>query len=125
MTNTHPILIVDDDEDLRDVIALAVGAMGYPVETARDGVEAMHYLTKEGLRPALILLDMMMPRMDGEAVLTALHHDSSLANIPVVLLSGHTAAQQKAHELHAHGCLAKPIELDALTSTVERFAGHA
>jgi len=124
MSDTRPILIVDDDEDLRDVIALAVGAMGYAVETARDGVEAMDRLA-DGPRPALILLDMMMPRMDGEAVLNALHDDSSLANIPVVLLSGHTSARQKAHALHADGCLAKPIELDALANAIERFAGHA
>jgi CheY-like chemotaxis protein len=123
MTETHPILIVDDDEDLREVMALAVGSLGYEVETARDGAEAMQHLN-EGPRPALILLDMMMPEMDGEAVLSAVRHDDNFADIPVVLISGHIGASQKADELHANGCLTKPLELDTLARTVERFARH-
>jgi CheY-like chemotaxis protein len=112
-----PILVVDDDEDIREVLAMALGANGYSVETAADGIEAIELLSL-GLRPSLVLLDMMMPRMDGEAFLAAMRGRSDLGDIPVILLSGHDAARQKAAELHTTGCLVKPIELADLLGTV-------
>lgn len=123
-TATKPILVVEDDEDIRDVMAMALGANGYAVELAADGLDAIQRLSR-GLRPALILLDMMMPRMDGEAFLCALHERPEFAQIPVVLLSGHSAVRQKAAELHTSGYLVKPIQLDDLLSVVTRFVAHA
>jgi two-component system, chemotaxis family, chemotaxis protein CheY len=119
-----PILIVDDDDDIRDVLALALRVTGHAVETAADGLEAMERITG-GLRPSLILLDMMMPRMDGETFLSALRSDPRHADIRVVLLSGHTAVRDKAVSLGTDGCLTKPIELDDLMTTVDRFAEAA
>jgi len=120
MGGAPAILVVDDDEDIRDIVAMALRAMGYTVETAADGVEAIDLLAG-GLRPSLVLLDMMMPRMDGEAFVLALRRDPDVADVPVVLLSGHDAACQKAADLRASGCLVKPVELDDLVETVARI----
>ena len=112
------VLVVDDDDDIRDVLALALDVMGYQVETARDGADAIEHLST-GSPPIAILLDMMMPKMDGEAVLDRLRRSSRLSEIPVILLSGHNAARQKAEELHAAACLVKPIDLDQLIDAVK------
>lgn len=121
MEEARTILVVDDDDDIREVVAMALETMGHPVEMARDGLDAMERLSA-GLRPALILLDMMMPRMDGETFLTALRADPRLAHIPVVLLSAHNETRKKAAELRADGFLVKPIDVDTLLGTVGRFA---
>jgi CheY-like chemotaxis protein len=119
-----PILVVEDDQDIREVVALALDAMGYSAVLAADGLEAIDLLSS-GLRPSLILLDMMMPRMDGEAFLAAVRKNAETANIPIVLVSGHHAVRQRAAELHASGCLVKPIELDDLAAIVDRFVRGA
>jgi CheY-like chemotaxis protein len=124
MNDRSLVLIVDDDEDIREVLAMAVRALGYAVKTACDGVEVLQQL-EAGLRPSLILLDMMMPRMDGETVLARLRNDPRRRDIPIVLLSGHAAVREKAAELHAESYLVKPVGLDVLVRTLERFAGHA
>jgi CheY-like chemotaxis protein len=113
------LLVVDDDHDIREMAKLLLELSGYRVATAADGLEAWQRL-EAGEAPALILLDLMMPRMDGEHFLQTLRA-SSRASIPVVIISGHTAATIKARELEANGCLTKPIELDELLATVERF----
>ena len=124
MTAARPILVVDDDQDIRDVIEMALHSQGYAVETASDGVEAMERLS-HGLRPSLILLDLMMPRMNGGEMLDEVRNDAELAGIPVVLLSGDNTIVAKAEQLQSDGYLIKPIGLAALTHTVEHFAGPA
>lgn len=116
------ILVVDDDRDIRDIVAMVLSAEGYQVQTAIDGVAALELL-RAGARPSLILLDMMMPRLDGEAFLKAMRSDPNTAGIPVVILTGHPAARVKAAELGAAGYLVKPVELIDLVRTI-RQAGH-
>ncbi len=111
------ILIVDDDADIRAILALVLDADGHEVETAADGAAALARL-RRGPRPSLILLDMMMPQLDGEDVLRELRRDPGNAGIPVVILTGHPAARRKASELGAAGCLVKPVELQELLSAV-------
>ena len=113
------LMVVDDDEDIRDMTKLLLEGEGYSVATAADGLDAWQHL-KAGESPSLILLDLMMPGMDGEQFLHTLRA-SSRATIPVVVMSGHNAAAVKARELKANGCLTKPIELDVLLETVRRF----
>src|SRR5262249_25644384 len=91
------ILIVDDDEDIRDLLKILLEADGYRVEVASDGQDAWRQL-REGERPALILLDMMMPHMDGEQFLKRLR-SSNLSKLPVIILSGNEATQEKAQVL--------------------------
>ena len=121
MNTVIPLLmVVDDDEDIREVLKLFLEAEGYRVITAADGREAWQQLqTSE--RPSLILLDLMMPVMDGEQFIKAMRR-SPLTNIPVVIMSGHREAADKVIELNANCCLMKPVEYDDLMAVVHRFA---
>jgi two-component system alkaline phosphatase synthesis response regulator PhoP len=117
------LMVVDDDEDIREVLKLFLEAEGYRVITAADGGEALQQLsTRE--RPSLILLDLMMPGMDGEQFMKAMRH-SPPTNIPVVIISGHREAADKVIELNANCCLMKPVEYDNLMAVVHRLAPTA
>ena len=118
------IMIVDDDDDIRSVLGLVLRSEGHQVEEAVDGIDALARLTA-GSHPALILLDMMMPRLDGEGFMNTLKREHRNADASVFILSGHDAARQRAVELGAAGCLVKPVELDDLLSVVERVAAKS
>ncbi len=112
------ILVIDDDSDVREIVAVVLAADGHEVRCAADGVAALEELHRGG-PPSLILVDMMMPRLDGEGFVRALRSDPTLAEIPVVILTAHTGARDKAAALGAAGCLVKPVELGELLATVE------
>ena len=114
------VLVVDDDEDIRDLLKILLESEGYRVNVAADGEAAWRQL-RNGKKPALILLDLMMPRMDGEQFLRRLR-SSGLSNIAVVLLSANECTQEKATMLNATGCLKKPIELEQLLAIVSRLS---
>jgi CheY-like chemotaxis protein len=114
------ILVVDDDEDAREVLALILRSEGHRVEEAIDGLDALTKLHTS--HPALILLDMMMPRLDGEGLMRAMKRDPRIADTPVVIISGHEAARQKAGEVGAAGCLVKPIEIDDVLAVIQSVA---
>jgi chemosensory pili system protein ChpA (sensor histidine kinase/response regulator) len=121
MTNHNiTILIVEDDADIAELMQLLLEREGYSVRVASDGLEALQQLRTE-IEPDLILLDLMMPRMDGEQFLKHMRADHH-AHVPVVILSGHVSAQAKARELHAACCLMKPVESNDLLQTVKQFA---
>jgi len=113
------ILIVEDDADIRELMKIFLEADGHRVNLAADGLGAFEELNA-GPRPELILLDLMMPRMDGEQFLKRLR-GSRFADVPVIIMSGHSAAEKKAVELKAACCLMKPVEVDQLLKTVKRF----
>ena len=108
------ILIVDDDEDLREVLKDALLFEGYHVEIATNGREAVSWLHAHAGESWLVLLDLMMPVMDGEGFLSCRATDPVLAAFPVVLLTagGDCRALQAAHHLAA--CLPKTIPLPQL-----------
>jgi CheY-like chemotaxis protein len=114
------ILVVDDDDDIREVMQELLVAEGFQVDVAKDGIDALGKLEVEAT-PPLILLDMMMPRMDGEAFLKALRAKPALANASVVVISGNGAAREKAGNFQASGCLVKPFELDELLELIRRI----
>lgn len=120
------ILVIDDDGDIRAIIGMVLAAEGHEVETAIDGAAGLDCL-RESPRPSLILLDMMMPRLDGEGFLRAMRSDPITADIPVVILTGHPGARKAAAELGAVGYLVKPVELLDLLSAVHQAerAPHA
>jgi CheY-like chemotaxis protein len=121
MTRASPLLmLVDDDQDIREVLRLFLEIDGYRVTTATDGVDALEQL-KTCERPSLILLDLMMPRMDGEQFMKTLR-SSPFADIPVVIMSGYREAADKARQLNGNCCLMKPVEFDELMAVVHRFA---
>lgn len=113
------ILIVEDDADIREVLVQVLEFEGYQVVSAENGREALDRLNI-GEPPGLILLDLMMPVMDGWRFRDAQLQDPKLAGIPVVVLSADGNLQQKASIIHAAGYLKKPVELETLLNTVGR-----
>jgi CheY-like chemotaxis protein len=103
------ILLVEDDPDVRYSVTLVLQNEGYDVATAGDGREALEVLRRAA--PALILLDLMMPVMDGFEFRVRQMQDPELARIPVIIFSGGSDLERKAATLHAAACLGWiPIE---------------
>jgi CheY-like chemotaxis protein len=114
------VLVVDDDPDIRETLGLVLGRHGYAVTTAADGVEALQRIRTGSPRPCVILLDLMMPRMNGFEVWEAME-DTERSTIPVVVLTGASAmAASQAQQLRLE-VLRKPIGLGDLLRTVRRF----
>jgi two-component system response regulator CpxR len=107
------VLVVDDDEAIRQVISEVLRDEGYEVVCAENGLQALRELRKEH-HPDLVLLDLMMPVMSGWEVLDELQSSDELSRIPVVVVSAMTAPGVSEH-------LAKPIDLDHLLATVGRL----
>ena len=108
------VLVVDDDDDLREVLSEILDARGYAVDTAPDGAAALARL-RGGLAPAIILLDLRMPRMSGWEFCREQQRDPRLAGIPVLVLSG-GSTRGVAESLGARDVLSKPIDLDELAT---------
>lgn len=113
------VLLVDDDQDICETIQTILELYGYRVVTAGDGAEALALL-RRGVRPCLILLDLMMPRMNGMQFREEQVRDPALRAIPVMVLTGDGRAEAKAAALGVEG-LRKPIALEVLLETVGRF----
>ena len=107
------LLVVEDDEDLREELAFLLGHRGYEVITAENGREGLERIGEVG-RPCMVILDLVMPEMDGYAFRAALLERPELADIPVVLCSGVDGLRQEAASLEVTGYLTKPLDLDAL-----------
>lgn len=121
MSGHDTVLLVDDDADVREIITLVLQLHGVPVATAADGVEALARL-RASPDIGLVLLDLMMPLLDGEGVLREMKQDPSpTMTTPVVVMSGNRNVQATATRMGAAGCLLKPIELDDLLHIVGRF----
>jgi CheY-like chemotaxis protein len=114
------VLVVEDDPDIQQVLRFALEMAGYPVTTAGNGVEAMRQL-QAATPPCLILLDLMMPVMDGWQFRAAQQRDPALAAIPVVVISADGRVPQKATSMGAAGYLAKPVDFDKLVEVVQRY----
>lgn len=108
------VLVVDDDEDVRETIRDVVSWIGRDVVTANDGVDAFAAL-KKTFRPCLILLDLVMPKMDGWRFLEALRRDPELSGIPVVIVSAHAGSHPPAG---ATSFLPKPFDIVDLRQVV-------
>jgi len=109
------VLVVDDDPDLLDVTSFVIETEGMAVETARNGEEALALLGT-GRLPALVLLDLMMPVMNGWEFLAAIANDPVLQGLPVVVLT----AAEHAQVPGALEVLSKPMDLKVLLRVVER-----
>lgn len=114
-----PILVVDDDDEIREVMKTILELEGYRVIEARDGAEALELL-RGSTRPDLILLDLMMPVMDGREFRERQRKDPLLGAIPVVLVSAFSLADANVAAMGAVGYLRKPFELETLLEIVAR-----
>lgn len=112
------VLVVEDDVDLGDVVSMVLDAAGYSPVVAKDGREALTQLRT--CRPRVILLDLMMPGMNGWELRAAQLRDPLLAKIPVVVMTGDGNAQRKAAELDAVDFLQKPIDVPKLLEVLSR-----
>jgi CheY-like chemotaxis protein len=112
------VLIVEDNLDIRGTLELVLEAGGFAVAVAANGAEALDLLRATDTLPSVILLDLMMPVMDGYAFRAAQEKDPKLASIPVILLTADNHAEAKGLSLHAAGSLQKPVDLDVLLTEV-------
>lgn len=121
---SHTVLLVDDERDLRESVRELIEDSGYGVAEAANGLEAREYLERSPDRPCLVLLDLMMPVMNGWDFLAWLGTQAEpLASVPVVVL---TAADRDRVEVVAKArrtaaVLPKPFRIDELLATIERY----
>ena len=117
------ILIVEDDEDIRAHLRFILERKGYRVVGVGNGEEALAHL--RDARPCVILLDLMMPVMNGWEFRDAQRRDPALSEIPVVVLTGRGLATGEEHALAAAAYLLKPFALSELLKVVESFCPGA
>jgi CheY-like chemotaxis protein len=111
------VLVVDDESDIRQALAEVLAFEGYEVIDAADGEEALEKV--RALHPRLVLLDLMMPRMNGWEFRQAQKGDPDVALIPVLIIS---ALSPQAGDLDAAGYIEKPFDVEQLVSAVRRYA---
>jgi CheY-like chemotaxis protein len=114
---TDYILVVDDDEDIRLTLQQILEEEGYPSLIAANGAEALDVIRREQRRPRLVLLDLMMPVMDGARFQAKLAEDPGLAAVPVVVISA-GAKPHRQSGAQAAGYLSKPVDLRTLMGTI-------
>jgi CheY-like chemotaxis protein len=112
------ILVVDDDESLRELLRLHLGSAGYDVRVAEDAIAAGYMVLRKA--PDLILCDVNMPHMDGFEFVEALKSDKSLPPIPVIFLTSLEEGEQRGKQLGAVGYITKPVRADRLLELVAR-----
>ncbi len=115
------ILVIEDDSDVRALMLEALSREGHVVADASDGVEGLQMAREH--RPDVILLDLMMPTMDGWTFLAEQKRDRRLAGIPVVVVSG--CPEERAEDVDADGYLRKAYDLDEVLAYVERWNADA
>ena len=112
------ILIVDDDESIRDLLRMHLSAAGYEVHVAEDAIAAGYLVLRSP--PDLIISDINMPHMDGFEFIAALKADSTLPKIPVIFLTSHEEGDERGKQLGAVGYVTKPVRADRLLQLVAK-----
>lgn len=121
MTTSEPsperlVLIVDDDEDIRDCLSLVLESRGFHTVTAEHGKAALEAMTGE--KPDVVLADLMMPVMSGAELAATMKQDPRLSDVPVLLV---TAWPANAGQLGAQEVVAKPINVDRLLDAIRKY----
>lgn len=118
------VLVVDDEDDIRTVVTVALRAVAkWEVLTASSGSEAIEIAARE--RPDAILLDVMMPSMDGPATVARLRENDATKQTPVILLTAKQQAgdRERFERYDVAGIIAKPFDPMTLASEVSRILG--
>ncbi|MFP2904428.1 response regulator [Pyxidicoccus sp. 3LFB2] len=118
--NRHKVMVVEDDTEIREALMELLEEQGCDVVGAANGALALKYLKSTDSLPCLILLDLMMPVMDGQAFREAQVQDPVLANIPIVVVSAYRDVEQDARQLKAATYIKKPPRLEELVSAIAR-----
>ena len=121
MSTGKHILVIDDNEDIREAVVESLEDAGYGVSAVANGDIAIRVLQASNELPCLILLDLMMPVMDGAQFLQEMRRDPRLSAVPVVVVTADGHATAKAAALGTQGGLKKPIQLNELLSTVSKY----
>jgi DNA-binding response OmpR family regulator len=118
------ILVVDDEQDIVKMVGLRLKANGYEVLSAHDGHQGLEMAQKE--KPDLIILDVMMPKMDGYKVCGLLKKDSRFAKTPVIMFTAKAQDKDKdlGREVGANAYLTKPFDPPALIAKVKELLGE-
>ncbi len=115
------VLVVDDDRDIRETLQEILESEGYQVETARNGAEGLERARQR--HPALILLDLFMPVMDGTEFRHRQLEDAQLSRIPVVVVSAAAGLEDRIASLGVAGHIEKPLDIELLFDVVGRYCG--
>jgi CheY-like chemotaxis protein len=118
MATSGTVLVVDDDESIREFVSVALSDEGYDVVTASDGASALETVGRE--HPSVILLDMRMPIMDGWEFSRA-YRALPEPHAPIIVVTAARDAEERASQIQAEGYLAKPFDLDDLLAMVGRY----
>ena len=110
------ILVVDDDPNIRELLALHLRNAGYEVETAEDGIVAGYAVLCQ--QPDLIICDIYMPHLNGFEFVAALREEPALREIPVIFLTTAAEGDQRGKQLGAVAYLRKPVRSDTLLSLI-------
>ena len=122
--NKNYVFIIEDSTELQNLISELSADKGYKVGSASNGLEALKKLREAVELPALILLDIGMPVMDGFEFRMEQEKDSVLTEIPVVVLTGDINAEAQSIRMGAHGHLQKPFSPRTLFNLVEKYCEH-
>ncbi|MEJ2749057.1 MAG: response regulator [Anaerolineae bacterium] len=119
------VLIVDDDKEIRHMLSLLLEIHGFVTSEAEDGLVALQKIRQR--RPDVVLLDVMMPNLDGITLCRLLRQNAQTADLPVVMLSGkaHPAAVEAGLQAGANRYLVKPAGLDVLVETLSELLEYA
>jgi CheY-like chemotaxis protein len=116
------IFIIEDDKSIRENLQELLETAGYSVETASNGREALNKLSVSSQLPSLIILDLMMPIMDGYQFRKEQEIDPKLSLIPVVITTAGGNIESKVFRLGAKAYFKKPFDIDDVLNTVKRFS---
>jgi len=112
------ILVIDDDESIRQLLKLHLSAAGYEVQVAEDAIRAGYMVLRSP--PDLIITDVNMPHMDGFEFIAALKADKTVPNIPVIFLTSVEEGDYRGKSLGAVGYVTKPVRSDRLLELVAK-----
>lgn len=118
-TTDQNVLIVEDDFAIRECLAEILASEGFRVEKAANGREALDYLRSQPVAPRAIILDLMMPVMNGYEFRERQLKDERLAGIPVIVISAQSNFESDRDHLQAASYIAKPIDLDVFLSVLD------
>ena len=117
------ILVIEDDSAIREMLIQTLEEEGFATVSAADGLEALSYLEASSGLPCMILLDLMMPRMNGWQFRQIQQSHPAIGSIPVVLLSARPDLRLRQAEIAVDAYLAKPVNFDLLMKVVRRYCG--
>ena len=123
--DVHRVLVVDDDTEIRETIIEVLEEAGYTAVGAADGVEALAQLRDPEDRWCVVLLDLMMPNMDGRTFRAQQLQDPGISTVPVVIVSAMSDVEEAAEELKVAAHVTKPVRLADLVKIVDRFCPRA